>query len=713
MSQAGRFTVVIATLALLWCASLGIIAYADRQTDQELVAMDRQRIALRDVIIVRESFTAMEAGQRGYLLNGEERHLRQFERGRANYLACLPRMQANVASGYIEPQLAGVIARFGGEILAELEEGIRLRKSGQVPEAVAWERADSARAAKEALAQAIQKRQAEQATRNGVLGRDRRAMDLRRSALIGGILVVNLGFLGWSLWWGRREIVRRLTAVREADDRRDLLKATLMSIGDAVVITDVEKRITLMNDAAVRLSGWLGPQAAGRSWNEVFPLEDPRALFALEGPVSRILRLGDDVSVDGQTVLTRRDGTQVPIVATGAPVRDANGDVRGVVIVLRDFTEHQRAQEELIAANRAKDHFIAALSHELRTPLTPALLQVRALLAREDHDGPTREQLQSVARFIELEARLIDDLLDLTSIARGKVTLRLAVVDFHVLARHVTSMLAAGAAEKSVDLQLSLAASASWIQADATRIQQVLWNVLGNALKFTPAGGRVTVQTQNPEPGRIELSIADTGIGLAAEDLERIFAAFEQVGKEAGKGSLGLGLAISRSIVELHGGSIAASSAGLGKGTVFRIRLQTVPAPASAPLPPVATASCARERVLLVEDHGPTLAIVSLLLEKEGCHVAAATTVAEAIELAGQQPFDVLISDLGLPDGNGCGLLRQLRELGYTFPAIAVSGYGQADDRRTSREAGFGAHLVKPVDIPELREAIAEVLRKG
>ncbi len=362
------------------------------------------------------------------------------------------------------------------------------------------------------------------------------------------------------------------------------------------------------------------------------------------------------------------------------------------------------------AASQAKDHFLAALSHELRTPLTPVLLRVAALASSPALPEGIRADLRMVQRNVELEAKLIDDLLDLTRVARGKLSLHFEATDVHPLLEHVVEICSEGIAGRGVAIVLEAGAGERHVRADAGRLQQVFWNLLKNAVKFTPDGGRIRVVSANPEPGRITVAVIDPGIGIPPEELPRLFNAFEQESSETTRafGGLGLGLAISKALVEQHGGELAGMSAGRGHGATFTVSLATVAAPeAVAPADlAVGAAEAPALRLLLVEDHPTTLEVMTELLELAGHEVRAATDLSSARSLAARHTFDLVVSDLGLPDGSGYELMDELRT-GYGLRGIAVSGFGMEEDVRRSRAAGFLEHLVKPIDVDKLKGAIA------
>jgi signal transduction histidine kinase/ActR/RegA family two-component response regulator len=404
----------------------------------------------------------------------------------------------------------------------------------------------------------------------------------------------------------------------------------------------------------------------------------------------------------------------------------------GWALVLRDVTERRLAEQErerrvvaeaaravAEATNRAKDRFLAILSHELRTPLTPVLAAVSAML--EKGEAPEiRPTLAMILRNIELEARLIDDLLDVTRIGRGTFRLDPVTLDAHEVVRQAVDICLSEIEDGGITLSLELSAADHHVEADPSRLQQIVWNLLKNAVKFTPGGGTVVVRSRNLEaPGpagrpALAIEVADTGVGIGAESLDRIFEAFEQGEASSRRRSgLGLGLAIGRSLAEAHGGRLTAQSPGPGRGSTFVLELPTVARPEVAARPPSGpadppTPSTARKlRVLLVEDNKDTLNYLTLVLASRGHELTTAQRLSEALAAAEGREFDLILSDIELPDGSGLELMRQLRWLGV--PAIAFSGYGSEDDARASLEAGFTEHLTKPVSFSKLELAIHRV----
>jgi CheY-like chemotaxis protein len=398
----------------------------------------------------------------------------------------------------------------------------------------------------------------------------------------------------------------------------------------------------------------------------------------------------------------------------------------------------RQAREAAEAANRAKDQFLAVLSHELRTPLTPVVTLVQ-MLQRDSSELPAglRDAIGTIRRNLDLELRLIDDLLDLTRISRGKLSLHLQPLDPHEVIRRVIDLCNADIRAKGLTLDLRLHARRTLVDGDSARLHQVLWNLLRNSIKFTPHGGAIIVATTNdPQDRSLVVRVQDTGIGIEPDALRRIFLAFEQGSGTVSRqfGGLGVGLALSRAIVEAHGGAITAQSPGRNLGSTFTLslplartatdlqapRAAIAPSSAAAPFPILAATAQDRVseclRILLVEDHADTARAMSRLLDDFGWRVRTADSVAGALLAAEVEPFDVLLCDVGLPDGSGLDLMRQLlRRSSSTQPVkgIAISGFGMEQDIQSSLDAGFAAHLVKPVDINELHAAVQELVRSA
>jgi signal transduction histidine kinase/ActR/RegA family two-component response regulator/HAMP domain-containing protein len=381
--------------------------------------------------------------------------------------------------------------------------------------------------------------------------------------------------------------------------------------------------------------------------------------------------------------------------------------------------QEQAARAEAEAANQAKDRFLAMLSHELRTPLSPILFASSILSEDPNVPADIREQLNLIARNVRLEARLIDDLLDVTRVSQGKLSLTFETASAHQLLDSALGICSNEISAKNLKIEVELEAVGQRIRADVARVQQVFWNLIKNAVKFTPPGGRIKLRSSNPQSDWFRLEVIDNGVGIAADVLPRIFDSFQQ-GDRAGFGGLGLGLTISKAIVELHEGRIFASSAGTNQGATFVVELpnlvssdltssKTEILPSSID---AAQAVASHPRILLVEDHIDSVCPIQSFLQASGCQVTTAESVEAALQAAAHEDFDLLVSDIGLPDGSGQDLIQRLRETGHNLPAIALSGFGMQQDIERSRAAGFQVHLVKPVSAQQFQTTIDHVMNK-
>lgn len=429
--------------------------------------------------------------------------------------------------------------------------------------------------------------------------------------------------------------------------------------------------------------------------------------------------------VETELVVRRTGGDTAPVQLTSAPAVAGQPDMDMFRTAIIDLSERKRSeaeqartldeqrrllQEEHVsrAASEAKDRFLAMLSHELRTPLAPILFAIDSVQARTPIPDTLRPTLAMIRRNVLLETRLIDDLLDMTRIVQGKMSIVTEVVDVHDVVHDVVMLCDDQLQRAPVTFTVETAATSHNVRADPVRLRQVVWNLLNNAVRNTPAGGRITLRTDNGAPGWLTLTVSDSGRGIDAGMLSRIFTFFEQDEEMRRTGvGLGLGLPISKAIVESHGGRITAASAGLGMGATFAVDLRTVsaePAPSSVAISPAAP-SCAAT-VLLVEDNNDSATAMAEFLRLHGYAVKVAGSVREALDLIGDD--DLLVSDIALPDGTGHELMRLVSARRHVR-GIALSGYGTPEDLTRSADAGFARHIVKPVEPSELLSAIADL----
>jgi PAS domain S-box-containing protein len=617
----------------------------------------------------------------------------------------------------------------------------------------------------------------------------------------------------------RRAHERSKSEVLEAARRGDVLRITLASIGDGVIATDREGRVSFMNAVAEALTGFTQQEAEGRPLTDVFRIINEQTRQALENPTEKVLRTGAIVGLANHTVLISRDGRERPVHDSAAPIFDAQGAVQGVVLVFMDATqerESQRALQMLAAivehsddaiigkdmqrritswnagaerlygytaqeaigqsidlivpenhrdelttimqrlkrgemidhwdtvrrrrdgslvdvslrispiknshgevvgaskvarditerkrAEKSKDEFLAMLAHELRNPL--AAISYAAAAARLPGAGASDEMLELIERQVKNLSRLIDDLLDISRISREKIQLRREIVDASIIVRRAAATMQPLVAEKRHVLEVDVSKEPMPVNVDPTRAEQIVGNLLANAAKYTPDGGRVVLRAF-PERGEAVIQVQDTGIGISREMLPSVFELFAQADRtlDRSQGGLGIGLTVVRKLTEMHGGSVGAYSPGVGLGSTFTARL-----PLSEPVKAMVNGETPRRgaqqpklRVLVVEDNRDTAKVQALLLKQFGHEVAVVHDGQAALEMALEfRPHAVLL-DIGLPVLNGYEVASKLREQGFVAESlIAVSGYGQIEDRERSRRAGFNHHLVKPVNHEEL-----------
>jgi PAS domain S-box-containing protein len=493
---------------------------------------------------------------------------------------------------------------------------------------------------------------------------------------------------------------------------------------DAIIVLDASGQVAGVNRAALRLMGRLDKDIIGLRDNMIPGwLQIPEHLVRLEGAAELTYRLGTDSSDSGANYDVRVS-------------RFPHGREPGWLVIIRDISAQSRAEAERTAriaaeqANLAKDAFLAKLGHELRTPLTPVLAIVSAALDQRSIPPGLRSSLEIVQRNVRLEARLIDDLLDQSLISLGKLRLRMELVDAHALLHQIVEDCALFLRDANLIAHLDLSARNSRIAADPSRLQQVFQNLITNAARNSPARSNLTIRTRNVAPDALAIEFQDEGRGLRASQLDEIFEPFVQVAAENAerRPGLGLGLSIGRWIVEAHGGTLVAESPGPGRGATFRVLLRTAdlaeaatlerPRPIDAtPLessdgaPEGAGKSRVPTTILLVEDNPDSLRALSMSLAVLGYEVRSANSVRSALAAAELGRYDLILSDLELGDGTGLDLLRSMGP-GRSAPAIALTGYGSEEDRKICLAAGFEAHLIKPIEIRQLDEAIRSVIQK-
>ena len=516
------------------------------------------------------------------------------------------------------------------------------------------------------------------------------------------------------------DITERKRAEEHVAYQKRLLEALTESVLDAILIVSPEGKLIHVNKRFLDM--WHFPPEILASKSDEAALR--WAADQTSNPAEFLARVAAAYENPDSVVreeVALRDGRVYE--RFGSSIRA--GEARlGWVWTFRDITERrqtelalERAKQEAEEANREKDRFLAMLSHELRTPLTPVLMTLGALRQDVNISDTLRADLELIQRNVELETLLINDLLDVTRIAHGKFELHRQAVDVHTAIDQALAISAADVQKKRLHVTKNFAAREHHTWADAARLQQVFWNIIKNAVKFTATGGGLRISTRNDAEHHVIIDFTDTGIGIEPDVQARIFEAFEQGGRwvTSQYGGLGLGLSISKRVIDMHDGRISVRSRGVDCGTTFSVALKAMETSlleGPAPPPLKVRRPVRRSSILLVEDHADTARVLQRMLEHAGYRVAHASSIAAARELAAKLPVDLLISDVGLPDGSGLDLMRELRN-DRALTGIALSGFGMQADLAASRAAGFIEHFTKPVDWERLRESIDRLVEQS
>ncbi len=500
----------------------------------------------------------------------------------------------------------------------------------------------------------------------------------------------------------------------EAVSQREHLRTTLACMADGVIVTDVHGRVTLINATAAAMTGWSVADATGQPWWEIFAIRREDGQENVESPIDRVLQEVCVVHERMPLTLTSRTGRVVPIAYSAAPVQNPEGAIQGAVLIFRDESERRRTELALRNADRRKDEFLATLAHELRNPLAPISMGLELLEISVDDQQAIRDVCAMMQRQTRHMVRLVDDLLDVSRITRGKLELRRSEVDLGEIIRNAVEAARPLIDEAQHQLSIRLPEKRILLYADANRLTQVLTNLLNNAAKYTPRQGRIELTAEGTTT-EANVTVSDSGVGIPADKLDRVFEMFAQINEssEYGHTGLGIGLTLVKRLVEMHGGSVEVQSAGRNLGTTFQVRLPVLPqAPLSNNGEPNARRECpmtARRRVLVVDDNVDALESLSRIVTYMGNEVRKAHDGLEAIDVAREFLPDIVLMDLGMPNLNGYEAARRMRQEPWAQQVrfIATTGWGQDEDRRRTADAGFDRHLVKPIEIASLREVLS------
>ncbi len=708
-----RFPLIAFAVAVLLVAATGGIAVSRLQRTMDAGDWSRHALEVQQQIgDVLNGLLNAETGQRGYVLTGDEAYLEPYRTATEQIASDLARLQTLAADNSQQRANLARLTPLVNEKLRELAEVVELRRSRGIEAAqarvglnIGKRRMDEARAV-------LREMESEEDRLFGLrmAKREARRRQTEMLMVLGNVLA--LLAMTASAVALQRQMGRRAAAERRTRESEQRLSTTLASIGDAVIATNTAGAVMFMNPVAQAATGWTQADAKGRPLVEVFRIVNEATRQSVENPVDKVLRAGRIVGLANHTILIARDGREIPIDDSAAPIRDGDGEIMGVVLVFRDVGERKQAERDrersirAEAANQAKDEFLAVLSHELRSPLNAMLGWVRVLKSDEAQRDRAVEVLE---RNIAAQTALVQELLDVSRIVSGKLELSLAPVDLAAIVQSTVDFQRPAADEKQLHLSYEPpAGGVLFVDGDRERLHQIIANLLENAIKFTPPGGRVEVALA-ARAGRAWLSVRDDGAGIAPAFLPHVFERLRQADATQARahGGLGLGLAIVKYLVERHGGEVWAKSDGPGKGATFEVALPLGEVPAGARLTPAASRTAMGSRlqnvsVLLVEDDTDTRVALTLLLELNGAQVVAAASASDAVTAFERARPMVIVSDISMPGGDGYRLLRDLRARDAArTPAIAMTGLASNEDRAAALDAGFDEHLPKPVD-PDL-----------
>ncbi|HYJ86387.1 MAG TPA: PAS domain S-box protein [Pyrinomonadaceae bacterium] len=530
---------------------------------------------------------------------------------------------------------------------------------------------------------------------------------------------------------GASKIARDITERKKADEqlRRALEfdETVMLSMGEGLFTVDIEDRVTFMNPAAQRMFGWTLEEMLGRRMHDVTHRSRPDGtLFpASECAGLAVLREGTMLS-EFEDVFIRRDGTFFDVVYSSSPLR-GDGKITGLVIVFRDISDRKQTEEErgrlleaerearaeAEKANRLKDEFLATLSHELRNPLNVVIGYAEILRRSEEFQQNTfvLKAAETIRRNALAQAQLVSDLLDLSRLQMGKLSLNRQPVSFSTVVSDAIETVRDEANAKRISLDVRLDREVLVVEGDPIRLGQIAWNLLNNAIKFTPAEGKVRITLSREDDSSV-LAVEDSGQGISPEFLPHVFEIFRQADASIVRrqGGMGIGLALVRQLAELHHGDVKAESEGHGKGARFTVKVPLyTPGAATLPSEKTGASGALKSKFILVVDDSPeTTEMLGKLLELEGAFVDVAKSGKEALEIARQKRFDLVVSDISMPEMDGYQLLRSLREIPdmADVPVVALTGYGRTNDIERARDEGFAEHLTKPLDLDKLLQIV-------
>jgi len=491
------------------------------------------------------------------------------------------------------------------------------------------------------------------------------------------------------------------------------IRHALAGLGDALITTDTQARVASLNSSAERLTAWRSDEAAGMPLESLLRILDGHTGHEIESPAAQALRANALVGRARHRVRVARSGAQLVIEVSAAPIRDACDMVCGAVMLLRDVSEQCRTEEALSAADRRKDEFLATLAHELRNPLAPIRQATVICRAPAASEAQKRWSLEVIERQVRNISLLLDDLLDISRVTRGVLSLRVQSIELAALIDAALETTRPLIDAKRHHLSVQIPPQPVRFDADPLRMAQILANLLANAAKYTEPEGHIRL-TASVVADEIVMRVSDTGIGIAPETLPRVFEMFAQVHRRgaAEGGGLGIGLALTKGLVELHGGRIEAHSAGPGHGSEFTVwlskRAAVVPPP---PRSASAVTPVAQRRVLIADDNRDSAETLAALLRMDGHEVEVVHDGPKALSAFADFRPDVVLLDIGMPGLNGYDVALRIRQVptARLVKLIAITGWGLESDRVQAFASGFDHHLTKPVEW----QRVAELVRSG
>jgi PAS domain S-box-containing protein len=664
-----------------------------------------------------------ETGQRGYLLTGNSNYLFPFDLAMSRYESDFKDLKTLLADNKDQLAKLDQLQKMIEVKLSEVKETVRLRKEGNLSAAVQIVETDQGRQTMRAIREIVDQLES---TERGLLAQrivtneedyQSALRNIFLSMIIGVASLVLLGYLLHSYVKNIEESGHSI--FRE----QQLLKATLVSIGDAVIATDALGKIRFLNPIAEELTGWRQEEAVGIPLEQVFRIVNEETRQAVDNPALRALREGKIVGLANHTILIARDGKERPIDDSAAPIRTSDGAIEGAILCFRDVSEKKdqeaalrRQSLALLDADKKKNEFLAVLAHELRNPLSPLSNSIQ-VWPFVKNDPVEMDRLHALMeRQINQMTRLIDDLLDVSRITRGKIQLRMSEVDLVGVLRSSVDVIRPTIESNSQHIELSFPDSPVLVEGDSARLNQIFGNILSNAAKYTGRGGNIAVKIEAID-GEATVSIKDDGPGIPPESLDDIFEMSQQVDGtlDRSSGGMGIGLTLVKRLVEQHGGTVVARSEGKDKGSEFIVKL---PARSSAhettdtvnPAEVHVTLNHrVKHRILVVDDVKASAHTLALMLQKLGQEVEQLHDGLSAIDWTLKHQPEIVFLDISMPVMDGYEVASRLRAEKASATLVALTGYGQEEDKQRSFDAGFHHHLVKPTSMEKLEVLLASI----